>query len=179
MVPNKPKPGVVPSWNNQWERKEKARHILYFSDVSLFFFFKILDVRNFSRKWLLANLLQHLITVHRWDSYTSFTFVLTWLLQCWRATWVKPCLPTRLMGKPDNMCGVLLWAALQFSRWKKTPHVHETQVWAAWLNRKGGYIGYSMTRVSRSSSIWSFKSFCLKDLVSRGGLHRTPLQEPL
>lgn len=59
------------------------------------------------------------------------------------------------------------------------PHIHETHVWAARPNRKGGCIGYSMTCVSRSSCIWSFKSFCLKDLVLRGGTVYDTLAGPL
>lgn len=62
---------------------------------------------------------------------------------------------------------------------KKTLTSMKTHVWAARPNRKGGYIGYSMTCVSRSRCIWSFKSFCLKDLVLRGGTVYDTLAGPL
>lgn len=45
---------------------------------------------------------------------------------------------------------------------KKSGHIYETYVWAAWTVRKGGYISYSMTCVSRSTSIWSFKASAWK-----------------
>lgn len=68
-----------------------------------------------------------------------------------------------LMGKPDITFGVLLWAAPLFWKKKKNPgHITEAYVGAAWTDRKGGYISYSMTRVSRSSSIWSFKASAWK-----------------
>lgn len=69
-------------------------------------------------------------------------------------------------------CGLLFY----FLAGKKLSHPWNTHLS---LNRKGDYIGYSMTCVSRSSCIWSFKSFCLKDLVSRGGTVYDTLAGPL
>lgn len=125
------------------------------------------------------------VTFHHWDlSTSSTTTTIKWLSWYSVEGWTEPPEPrpglsTGLMGKPDSMCGVLLWAALLFSHWKKNLTSMKHTFELPRPNRKGGYIGYSMTCVSRSRCIWSFKSFCLKDLVLRGGTAYDTLAGPL
>lgn len=125
---------------------------------------------NFS---LILSSCTYLISFRRWDLSTSATSVLKWLLQRWGLD-AEPPEPSPACPQDwweSQTACVAFYCGLLFCFW--------THVWAAWPNRKGGYIGYSMTCVSRSSSIWSFKSFCLKDLVLRGGTVYDTLAGPL